>query len=449
MLALQLLEQDRLGVSNIGDLQFPDVLPMRLPKAPNSPDDLPFGISFMHLDTPQIARAFLGPSTPAERVKRSSVFYQLHDYQVRYRLPIGMHDRMEEYMLAEGHIHEPDHHGHKRNFPLHFKSVRLKELTLSPGESLDLSCYSSDWPEMHFREETYLRISIDRLIVSPQSSLCWFGNIAAVHIGELIGNGLVTRSNPFSFYIRGTRHFAHSDIRREQAQAGWDGVAGEAGQDGKLTGLRQTPFGPIPSDAAPRGENHGTAGGPGGSGTPGSQGRNGGMAMIAGIEVHHLHGISQGGLRIDVQAQDGEPGGKGGDGGAGGNGGAGAPGWRHPQRERTAGDGGDGGAGGDGSMGGKGGAGGLASHVFLSLPLNDLTTLQICARPAAGGAGGDPGCGGAGGRGGNGGKGITRLDNSKDEDGTAGSDGPAGRDGTRGIKGRDGNTPPVWIHTYP
>ncbi len=438
------------AICTLAGLEALNTHPARLLEAPAEQGDLPYGIALMRVATPLHARTLLAPADPEERQRRSAVFYQPKAYRIRERLPLGQHDRMEEFLMADGHLHERDKAGHERHFPIHLKSIRLRELRLAAGEIADLSATRADWPWLHFREELYLRVCIDRLVVAPGATLRWSGNIASVLIGNLTAatTGL-TPDAPFTIQVRGTPHYCFSGVRPGATAAGMPGAPGRGGRDGVISNMRQTPFGPQPMPPEPGASEPSGDGGtamPGQPGGGGTQGHSGGMAMLAGIEILAVEGLNPNDFHLDVQASPGEPGGAGGDGGPGGAGGRGAPGWAHPRRTKTAGQGGNGGAGGDGGAGGKGGAGGLASHIFLTLPQGAHDTLELNVRPAPGGLPGKPGHGGGGGRGGPGGIGVDHPFVGKDPDGAAGHDGAPGEAGQAGSAGRLGNTPPVWVH---
>lgn len=423
--------------------------PVRLFDCPDGPDELPWGVSLMRVPDPLRARALLAPADPEEARRRSAVFHLPKAYRARARLPLGQHDRLEEYLLADGRLHEADRRVHALHFPIHLKSIRLRELRLAAGETADLSAHAADWPGLHFREELYLRVSIDRLVVAPGAVLRWAGNIASIRIEKLVAAAPVTPEAPFTIQVGGTPHHAHSGLRRMAAMAGIPGMPGRDGRDGVAAGVHHTPFGPQPLGPPAAADGRGETGASGTPGSAGSQGRNGGMVMHAGIEIFAVEGVSPAGFRLHVEAQPGEAGGAGGDGGPGGAGGAGAPGWAHPARARTAGSGGDGGEGGRGGDGGRGGAGGLASHVFVTLPQRALDILLLDARPAAGGAGGLAGTGGTGGSGGAGGRGADRPFLGRDADGERGRDGARGAHGRAGPAGRSGGAPLVWLHAAP
>lgn len=435
------------AIGTLAELKAMNARPHRLFDAPLLPLALPYGIALMRVPTPTQARALLAPADPEERRRRSAVFYRPKAYRARARLPIGQHDRMEEYLLADGSICETDTKGHDRHFPIHLKSIRLRELRLGAGEIADLSCRSAeDWPWLHYNEEVYLRVRIDRLLVAPGATVRWSGNIASVQIGSLVAERPLTATAPFTVEIRGTPHHAYSALRRE-AVPGAAGPPGANGRDGSISKVWHTPFGIRPIGREPAAAMHGESGESGKSGGPGGQGRSGGMVMAAGIELLAMEGFGPGSLRLDVEAGRGEQGAAGGNGGSGGVGGCGAPGWAHPLDDNTAGHGGDGGAGGAGGTGGRGGTGGLASHIFLTLPYDRHHALELHARPAAGGAPGPGGCGGRGGRAGAGGRGADRPFLGRKPDGVAGKHGAPGKPGRAGAAGREGEPPPLWVHT--
>jgi hypothetical protein len=394
--------------------------------APQGIDDLPQGVSYSLVPDLEHARRLLGPEHPTQRRARSRVFYRAGSYRQRARLRIGMHDRGEEYVFADGHIVPDDQDGHRRHFPLHVKAIRMGTLSVPAGVVLDASTTPDIWPGLHHREELYTIVRIDRLVMAPGSTLEITGDVALVVLGSVDADAAGGASGrPASLRILGTRHPAFSLARREPARTGADGVCGAPGTDGRGVRLVATPFGLLSDDPAASRDTSGGPGTPGGAGRDGAAGgpgQNGGMAMFADIRIGSLRGFDRGGFRVHAEAGAGQPGADGGRGGSGGRGGRGGDG-------RPPGPGGAGGPGGRGGAGGTGGSGGLSSNVFLTLPAADLLMLEAVSAPAAGGAGGQGGPGGAGGSGGS---------------GTAppGEAGPAGRDGRAG-KARSG--PPIWI----
>ena len=237
--------------------------PLRLEAAPAGPAGLPWGVSLVRLDGPDEARAFLGPRDPGERARRSAVFGRPRAYRLRSRLHLGMHDRMEEYMLADGRVHEGDAAGHARAFPLHMKSVRLPSLRLEAGARVDLTCTAADWPDLPATEERYLRVEIGRLEAGPGACLAWSGNVACVWLGAIEGLGGVCAREPFTIRIRGTDHFAHSAARvlgSRRTEPG--GVRrGARERTGGLTVQRgHARSARVPIRALPAGARHGDAG---------------------------------------------------------------------------------------------------------------------------------------------------------------------------------------------
>lgn len=416
--------------------------------APVTPSDLPFGATFLKLTTPVTARRFLGPRDDLERQRRSAVWNSTDAYRIRGKLHLGMHDRMEEYMLADGRIHGVDAAGHARAFPLHLKSVRLDVLRLGAGECVDLTCKAADWPELPPGEERYLRVSIDRLEVGPGACLTWSGNVACIWIDQIVGRDGLLDENPFVISIRGTEHFAHSQVRKCPPLKGTDGAPGRNGLPGESR-LKKSFLGASFDPALPAGAEHGQTGMAGSPGGEGAAGRNGGLLMVAGIEIGELSGIGRYGLRVDVQAGSGEIGGDGGAGGAGGHGGTGSPGWWHPDGLPTAGRGGRGGDGGAGGPGGDGGRGGLASHVFVTVPSGQTDRVRIAAKAGPGGAGGVGGAGGCAGLGGSSGKSATSPFATSEPDAPDGAPGACGPNGRPGRNGRSGPEPSVWLFERP
>jgi hypothetical protein len=143
-------------------------------------------------------------------------------------------------------------------------------------------------------------------------------------------------------------------------------------------------------------------------------------------------------LSVFAQAGSGGDGGNGGHGGHGGGGGDAGDGHKLWHGIINGGDGGDGGRGGDGANGGHAGHGGLASNIYIDVPLVDEHKITRIALASRGGNGGAGGRGGAGGTGGLQGHGPTTE-----------FDGKPGQRGENGVDGRDGHhgrsRPAPWI----
>lgn len=377
----------------------------------------PYGDYLVEIPSLEAARRALGPRSREARDARSASFWT-GPLAARRRLRIGMHDRGEEYLFASGAIHESDRPGHERHVPFHLKVVRRPELIIASGETFDATAAVELWPGLHFREELYVLVAADRLVVEPGAALEVRGNVFVLDCAhlELAGAG-PSPGLPFAFDIRilGTNHPAFSRARRTRAERGGDGTDGKDGLPGTVPAIVPSVLGPIVQGSATPGAN----GSGGSNGERGSVGQNGGLAMLADLRFGALSGLSADRpVRVFAQAGAGLPGGDGGNGGRGGSGG-----------DALAGPG-RGGSGGDGGSGGHGGNGGLGGNIFVEAPREARSWFDFSALDSVGGA---PGRGGSGGAGGRGGLALGRIASS----------GANGRDGPDGLPGRSRPAPSI------
>lgn len=407
--------------------------------------DWPIGCYLTEIPTMELCRTIFGPPDAEIRKLRSKVFYENPHGKARDRLRLGMHDRGEEYVFANGRIWTDDLPGHKRHLPAHVKIIRLEEYTIHSNEIFDISTSYSEWKDLHFREELYVYVHINRLIVEPGAVIEIYGNVLTLICDEVVlrpENTLYSadsekQETAFRIRILGTRHLAFSGVRRFESSDGYRGEDGQKGVDSYATQVVGTPFGPqldIVSDNL-NGED-GQNGRDGGSGT---HGQNGGMAMLADLRFGSVFNFKPGSLEIFVQAGQGMAGGHGGDGGSGGDGGNASEGIG---LKNPGGRGGSGGNGGNGGYGGNGGNGGLSSNIFIQIPFAMKNCLTLRSVASKGGAGGKGGEGGKPGK-----KGMSDrfyIENRETISGcTDGKSGRRGRDGRQG-KSRQGSA----IHVF-
>lgn len=189
----------------------------------------------------------------------------------------------------------------------------------------------------------------------------------------------------------------------------------------------------------------GLDGEPGRSGARGIDGARGKDAPDLEIWAKRLTAVPD----IDLNGENGLPGGRGQRGGKGGNGADGATGkrmwlpfvgWFCIERPGHGGHGGDGGNGGQGGRGGDGGNGGNITIGVLEGTLAETVqqrAFKIKNQGGAQGPGGPGGAGGAGGRGGRAGIGETCKDAQHGRNGATGQPGPQGPQGAHA--GLDGS----------
>lgn len=382
----------------------------------------------------------MGPTSDWIRKARSAKFYDSSLNQARGRLRLGMHDRGEEFIYADGIIHPEDIEGHQRHLPLHTKVIHLKEHRINADEVYDVTVDYQQWESLHFREELYCYVHIHKLIVQPGAIIRVRGNIFVLQIDELIldteghdaFNGI-----PFQIQILGTDHPAFSAIRRFAPTPGLPGPAGTDGKAGNATKIDPSPFGPqLLKDQGDR--LHGTDGSDGKNGQDGENGQNGGLSMLADLRFNQVENFNESEIEIFVQAGKGRDGSPGGNGGEGGTGGASALNLNSSNIISLPGRGGNGG---NGGKGGKGGNGGLASNVLINIPELHLAKLKLKPTPSLGGEGGQGGKGGLEGQ-----AGKLRIHQTKPKanqnDATA-NQGEASNVGEAGEAGRPGRSRPA------
>jgi hypothetical protein len=377
-------------------------LPVSRIKLPLPGEDWPEGTHFVEMPDIREARRLLGPIDETMRRRRSEVHFSALPHVGRTRLLIGKHDRGEEYMFADGQICAADAAGHDYHFPARLKVVRQRSHRIRRGETFDVSVSHTAWPGVDYREELYVLVRIDRLIVEPGSSLEVHGNILVLDCGEIemrrTAGTSASAEDIFEIRIMPTWHPAYSSVRFAPAIAGRSGAHGANGADGSPSMIVGTPFGPLLKRRGD--EKAGIQGSDGEDGGDGGNGQNGGITMMTDIRIGALSGFAPASLRVLAQAGAGRPGGAGGNGGDGGAGGNGADGLDGVGGHVSGGRGARGGHGGNGGNGGRGGNGGLGSNIFIQVRTSDAGCLDLRSLDSVGGPGGlcgKPGNGGAGG----------------------------------------------------
>lgn len=406
--------------------------PVLLARLPNAREDWPTGTHFVVVPSAEEMRGLLGPADDTVRRLRSTAYFAQLQGSARARLPLGMHDRFEEYIFANGMIHERDAAGHAHHLPAHLKVVRLPEVFIGAGETWDVTASHKDWGGVHFREELYVLVRVDRLIVEPGSAIAVQGNVLVLDCAQVQMQITQASTHPrredrFEIRILPTRHPAFSQLQVTPGRGGKPGANGAEGRDSSATQVVSTPIGARLVELSP--DRQGACGTEGADGQNGTAGQNGGMSMFADIRIGSLAGFKRGAFRVSAQAGTGLPGGAGGSGGNGGAGGNGADGLDGLGELIQGGLGGRGGNGGHGGHGGRGGNGGLASDIFVQIPSAHAACLDLVSKESGGGPGGKGGAGGKGGPGGAHGA-LSRMGAEKKA--PAGADGLPGRAGAPG-----------------
>lgn len=387
--------------------------------------------TYLTLPTIREGRRVLSMATQANRQARQKTFFN-PPIAARRRLGQGMHDRGEAVSFAAGTIDHADLDGQSRHLPIHVKAVSVLRRTIAAGDVWDVSVRGEAWG-LDDMEELYVTVNVGTLVIEPGASLIVRGNVFSLLCQEIIYPGeppedafqIGILPTPFSVdFGNGPLHGAH----------GVDGAAGRSGTDGRKLEAERTLLGWRLRDQKDLSVMMGDAGEAGKDGTDGARGRNGGMCKLAELTLRSVSGS----ITVFAQAGAGGAGGHGGHGGNGGGGGKGGDGYKLWQRIINGGDGGDGGRGGGGAKGGHGGNGGLASNIYVAVPVEDEYKITRIAHSSQGGNPGEGGRGGAGGEGGRGGAGPEAQFDGKP--------GRSGAQGATGLAGRCGKSRPApWI----
>lgn len=387
--------------------------------------------SYFTLPTILEARRVLSNAASASRPARQRNFFN-PPVAARRRLGQGMHDRGEAVLFADGTVEETDLAGQSRHFPIHVKAISVLEKTIAAGELWDVSVRGAVWG-LDDMEELYVTVNIGRLVIEEGGALVIRGNVFSllcqevVHCAESAGNLFQIGILPTPF----SADFGHGPL---QGAHGVHGISGRDGTNGRKPEVERTLLGWRLREEENVSILNGTAGEDGKSGTDGTRGRNGGMCKLAELTLRSVTGQ----LTVFAQAGLGGNGGDGGNGGNGGHGGNGADGHKLWNRVISDGDGGRGGNGADGGKGGHAGNGGLASNIYIDVPLEDESKIARLARPSEGGK---PGHGGRAGEAGMGG-----VPGSSQQAKFAGRPGENGAHGVPAQCGRNGRSRPApWI----
>lgn len=387
--------------------------------------------TYFTLPTVLDVRRVLSNATEASRRERQKTFFN-PPIAARRRLGQGMHDRGEAVTFADGVIDEADVDGQNRHLPARVKAISVAEKTIAANDVWDVSVRGSVWG-IDDLEELYVTVNVGRLIIEPGAALIVRGNVFSLLCQEIIAHENA-QEDAFHIGILPTPFsvdFGHGPLH---GTPGANGASGRDGLAGRTLEAERTLIGFRLREAAELTVMNGSAGEPAKNGSDGARGRNGGMCKIAELTLRRVTGP----LTVFAQAGSGGDGGNGGHGGSGGRGGDAGDGHRLWHGIINGGEGGNGGRGGDGGHGGHAGNGGLASNIYINVPIADEHKITRIAFPSRGGNGGAGGHGGAGGAGGLQGRGpATEFD------------GKPGKCGENGVDGRDGrhgkSRPAPWI----
>lgn len=384
-------------------------------------EDLPLGTYLAMFPRIADVRRVFGPSSPHIRQKRTQIFADFEQIQLRRKLPLGLYDRMYQYIFAQGNIDTIDPAAIAYYEPYPCKILRQKHLHIHSGEVLDLTTTYKDWNNGAIDNYTILStcLYVDTLSVEPGAVIQVHSNVLWLFCNEVIltkTHDHNDRENSSQLEIRllGSEQPSFSVTRRNKAINGVHGQNGLNGYENIQKNMMPSTFGPLAINPVQHLTVSIIDGKNGTAGENGTNGQSGGMVMPGDIRFSSLKNFSPQGVKFFTQAGGGYPGGNGGNGGTGGNGyGNAKP--------------GNGGAGGDA---GHGGNGGLSSNIFIDIPKDQRQFITTQSLQSMGGPAGVAGRGGPGG--------IHITDNS-------GQSGIAGNDGHKGSRGKNREGAPMYV----
>lgn len=387
--------------------------------------------TYDRFDTMEDCRRLLSVANQEQRIKRQEHFFN-PPIAARQRLGQGMHDRGESFVFANGTVLDSDWQGLGNHLPGRIKAISVLKKTLHAGEVWDVSVRGEHWG-IDDLEELYVSVNVGELIIEPGASIIIRGNVFSLCCERLICKATA----PFGTYHIGILPTPFSVDAKEgeldgvPGESGWDG---RDGRDGHGVQVSSSLIGYMLVDKTDPEKMNGVDGTDAKDGSNGTDGRNGGMCKIAEITIRDL----QGPCTVFSQAGRGGDGGDGGNGGNGGHGGHGTAGHKLIREILPSGNGGNGGNGGNAGKAGNAGNGGVASNIYVSVPVHQEEQVTCVAWPSAGGRAGKAGKPGSAGKGGNGGDGFTK--------GLHGSDGKDGATARAAKEGRDRSAPWIFLN---
>lgn len=365
------------------------------------------------------------------RDARDKVFFSSRDIQIRSRLGQGIHDRAEAILFARGKPQsQSDIDGMKIHQPHPVKLYAVEELVVGKNECVDFSAFSDDF-NLRLVDDLFCSVTIDRLVLEENASVCIKGNLFSFWCRSVVKKGgedkpdILILPTQFS-YSQGFKGYGESF----DGENGCSGKDGHDGYDNYTPYTRNCLLGNL-HFGDERGVKNGGDGEDGTDGENGKNGLGGGAVKTAELFFNEIHTEPSERLYIKAKGGDGGNGGNGGNGGRGGNGGNGGDAYSVYTPEKILsfekGKRGRGGNGGNGGRGGNGGNGGICSNIFVEVPVCLLDKIMCVSEGGRGGVGGKGGAPGTGGKG--------QAD---------------GRDGIRGGDGKDGHdraAPPMYINS--
>ncbi|WPO81408.1 hypothetical protein SD427_11600 [Chryseobacterium sp. JJR-5R] len=397
-------------------------------------------IDFEYILIPTVkeTKQFFGPITSEERTWRDKMYFDALLKSPRSKLGIGEHDRAEAYIFGNGIFPDVDSDAHKNHFPVSVKVMRIEELFIPPGETVDLTAHPGEFPWDTGDSEIYLHLTVKRLILSRQSRLVVNGNVFILNCEEAVAHDL---NGGYAIIELGTSDFIQQlsfPRLRPVDEALKPEINGVNGADGFCLNVESTPLGLRVIDGGE--SHHGSDGTDGRNGLKGGNGRNGAMLFLSDLRFGRFSGFKANSIHLKACAGTGFPGSDGSQGGNGGNGGNGADGLSTPFGIAKGFAGGSGGNGGNGGNGGRGGSGGMSCDIFLSLPFQSAYFFQAVTSCSSGGNGGKGGAGGKGGYAG------LHGDLYENEGSAEVQNGKNGHQGFAGADGRTREAPKIHIY---
>ena len=147
-------------------------------------------VEYIQVSTVEHAKAFFGPIARAERQWRSAQYFEPLLKSARAKLGVGEHDRAEAYIFGDEPFPEFDASAHRSHFPVSVKVLHAADLSLGPGEVMDLSAVPTQFPWDTGDSEIYVILNVQRLFLGRHSTLRVNGNVFILNCEEVLANSM-------------------------------------------------------------------------------------------------------------------------------------------------------------------------------------------------------------------------------------------------------------------
>lgn len=130
----------------------------------------------------------------------------------------GIHDRLEAYIFADGTFTEYDIEGMNRHVPIPIMLSCARNITVNPGECMDLTANAADW-DRGKGDDLFSILNVETLVLEAGAKIRVRGNLFVMLCQNLVNHG-------------GSIEILPTDFSYEKSYTG--NMDGRNGQDGKM-----------------------------------------------------------------------------------------------------------------------------------------------------------------------------------------------------------------------